>query len=77
LLKVGGLAVIQKGSNAPDEVNFAQKAANILGGSIEAVTPVKLPGLADTRYLVTIGKTRQTPGEYPRRAGTPSKKPIV
>ena len=77
LLKVGGLAVIQKGSNAPDEVNLAQKATNILGGSIEAVTPVKLPGLADTRYLVTIVKTNQTPGEYPRRAGTPSKKPIV
>jgi len=77
LLKVGGLAVIQKGSNAPYEVNAAQKAAKILGGSIEAVTPVKLPGLADTRYLVTFGKTRQTPGEYPRRAGIPSKKPIV
>jgi 16S rRNA (guanine527-N7)-methyltransferase len=77
LLKIGGLAVIQKGSNAPDEVNAAQKAAIILGGSIEAVTPVKLPGVAETRYLVTIGKTRHTPGEYPRRAGTPSKKPII
>lgn len=77
LLKVGGLAVIQKGSNAPGEVEEAQKAAKVLGGEIEAITPVILPGIAETRYLVTVGKINPTPGEFPRRAGIPSRKPII
>ncbi len=69
--------MIQKGSNAPGEVEEAQKAAKVLGGEIEAITPVILPGIAETRYLVTIGKINPTPGEFPRRAGIPSRKPII
>jgi 16S rRNA (guanine527-N7)-methyltransferase len=77
LLKVGGFAVIQKGSNAPGEVEEAQKAVKVLGGEIESVTPVILLGIAETRYLVTVGKIKPTPGDFPRRAGIPSRKPII
>jgi 16S rRNA (guanine527-N7)-methyltransferase len=77
LLKVGGIAVIQKGCNAPAEVNDAKKALRLMGGDIEDLQEVNLPGVEEPRYLITICKIATTPAAYPRRAGIPSKKPII
>jgi 16S rRNA (guanine527-N7)-methyltransferase len=77
LLKVGGRGVIQKGSHAPSEVMEAGKAIDVLGGRILDVSQIILPGVEETRYLITVEKIKTSPREFPRRAGVPSKKPIV
>ncbi len=76
LVKVGGKVLAQKGENAPAEAQGAEKAARILGGTLERVTPVELPGVAGCRYLVVFVKTAATPAKYPRRPGVPGKEPL-
>ncbi len=76
LVKVGGKVLAQKGENAPAEAQGAEKAAGILGGTLERVTPVELPGVAGCRYLVVFDKTAATPAKYPRRPGVPGKEPL-
>jgi 16S rRNA (guanine527-N7)-methyltransferase len=76
LVRVGGHALAQKGETAPAEAQAAQGALVLLGGEVEHMVPVDLPGLADKRYLVIIKKVAPTPPAYPRRAGVPGKKPI-
>ncbi len=76
LVKVGGRALAQKGATAPAETKAAQTAASRLGGRLNELVPLTLPGLPDPRYLVVYDKTAATPKQYPRRAGVPSKAPI-
>jgi 16S rRNA (guanine527-N7)-methyltransferase len=77
LLIVGGKAVIQKGENGPIELEDSTKALIVLGGKLEAIQSVRLPGVEDARYLITIQKISKTPPQYPRRVGIPSRKPLV
>ncbi|MBN2083698.1 MAG: 16S rRNA (guanine(527)-N(7))-methyltransferase RsmG [Anaerolineales bacterium] len=76
LVKVGGFALAQKGENGPAEAHAAAGALRLLGGAVEKITPIELPGIAEARYLIVIRKTAATPPQYPRRAGMPSKKPL-
>jgi 16S rRNA (guanine527-N7)-methyltransferase len=76
LVMIGGYALAQKGENGPAEAQSAAEALHLLGGVVEQVTPVELPGIAENRYLIVIRKTAATPPQYPRRAGMPSKKPL-
>jgi 16S rRNA (guanine527-N7)-methyltransferase len=76
LVKVGGGILAQKGESGPAEVNAAEKALKLLGGRMRQLVKVELPRVADERYLVVIDKIAATPGGYPRKAGTPSRKPL-
>jgi 16S rRNA (guanine527-N7)-methyltransferase len=76
-VKVGGFALAQKGESGPAEAHAAEGALRLLGGAIEKVTPVELPGVPETRYLVVIAKTASTPPQYPRRPGLPAKHPLT
>lgn len=76
LVQIGGHALAQKGGNGPSEAHTASKALRLLGGTVERVVPVELPGIAEVRYLIVLRKIAATPPEYPRRAGMPSKKPL-
>lgn len=76
LVKVGGRVILQKGQHPADEVKQATNALGILGGRINRVLPVTVPGLAAERHLVVIQKNKPTPPQYPRRPGLPAKKPI-
>ncbi|MEG6584432.1 16S rRNA (guanine(527)-N(7))-methyltransferase RsmG [Dendrosporobacter sp. 1207_IL3150] len=75
-VKVGGYFVALKGAQYQSEVSEAQRALEVLGGEIFKIQPVKLPGLDDVRAVVYIKKTKKTPKVYPRRPGTPEKKPL-
>lgn len=77
LVRTGGVALAQKGEDAPAEAHAAERAIQVLGGKLRKLTPVELPGVADDRFLVVIDKVHQTPPGYPRRVGLPAKKPIV
>jgi 16S rRNA (guanine527-N7)-methyltransferase len=76
LARVGGHALAQKGEGAPAEAQASEGALRKLGGELEKIVPIDLPGLAGQRYLVILKKVGPTPPAYPRRAGVPSKKPL-
>lgn len=75
-VKIGGLALAQKSKEAEKETQRAAAAIAALGGRLRAVTPVVVPELNESRYLVIIEKIVGTPEKYPRRTGMPAKKPL-
>ena len=75
-VKIGGHLLALKGRAYEEELEAAAHALKVLGGAIEAVRPVTLPGLEDRRAVLVIEKTAPTPKAYPRKAGTPAKKPL-
>ena len=76
LIKVGGCAILQKGETGPAEAQLAENAIHLLGGRMEQVVKVELPGVQETRYLLVVRKVAATPDRYPRRPGIPAKRPI-
>lgn len=76
LVRVGGWAIAQKGQTPAEEIRAAANALGILGGKAQPPQPVVVPGLAGERHLLVLKKVKPTPPQYPRRAGTPAKKPI-
>jgi 16S rRNA (guanine527-N7)-methyltransferase len=76
LIKVGGIVIAQKGPDPATEIEAATPALTILGGQLEQVMAVTLPGLDAPRHLVVINKVKPTPQKYPRRPGMPTKRPI-
>ena len=76
LVRVGGYALAMKGEKGPAETQSAEHAINVLGGRIQQLIPITLPGVEDERYLVVIEKIAATPERYPRRVGVPAKRPI-
>ena len=76
-VKKGGHFIALKGMQYNDEADEATKAIKVMGGSKTEIRPVKLPELDDKRAVITITKTMPTPKAYPRKAGTPTKNPIV
>ena len=76
-VKKGGHFIALKGMQYHDEAEEAAKAIKVMGGSRTEIRPVKLPEIDDKRAVITITKTMPTPKAYPRKAGTPTKNPIV
>ena len=76
LCKVGGRCIAMKGESAAAEVGLAENALRMLGGRFVQLTPIELPHVAETHYLVVFEKVAATPPHYPRRPGIPSKKPL-
>jgi 16S rRNA (guanine527-N7)-methyltransferase len=77
LVRVGGRVLAQKGENAPAEAHQAARALELLGGRLRQLHAVELPGVAELRYIIEVEKTAATPKAYPRRAGLPSKRPLL
>lgn len=75
-VKKGGLFLAFKGSKYKEEIMDADKALKILGGKINTVKEIKLPGLDDGRAIIFVNKIQKTPAVYPRKAGTPVRKPL-
>ncbi len=76
LARVGGHMLAMKGDTAPAEVQRAERALRLLGGTLRELIPVTLPGVAEQRYLVVVDKVAATPPQYPRRVGIPRKRPL-
>ncbi|MCY9807352.1 16S rRNA (guanine(527)-N(7))-methyltransferase RsmG [Lentilactobacillus senioris] len=76
LVKVGGHLVALKATKTQSELEDAQKALKVLGGTIEADYDLKLPITDDERHIVVIEKNKKTPKKFPRKPGTPNKEPI-
>ena len=76
LVRMGGTMLAQKGESGPAEAQSAEKVMKLLGGKLQQVIQVNLPGVADDRYLVIVNKSHATPPKYPRKPGMPMKQPL-
>ncbi|MFU8826601.1 MAG: 16S rRNA (guanine(527)-N(7))-methyltransferase RsmG [Brevefilum sp.] len=76
LVRWHGKVMAMKGETAPVETQDASRAIQILGGKLEKLVHIELPGVVEERFIVVVEKIAQTPGEYPRRTGLPAKHPI-
>jgi len=72
----GGSFIAQKKGTVDEEIDRADKAIQLLGGSLREVKRIDLEEFADERYLVVIDKVSPTPAQYPRRPGIPAKRPL-
>lgn len=76
VLKVNGIFLAPKGSQYEGELAESKKALLLLGGAVESIEQFNLGEGAEHRTLIRIRKTKETPSQYPRQAGTPTKSPI-
>lgn len=72
----GGYFISYKSGKVQEEIDQSEKAVRILGGELQNTVFFSLPGSDIQRSLVVIKKIKQTPGRYPRKAGTPLKEPL-
>ncbi len=75
-VKKGGFFLAMKGPACDCELDEAKPAIKKLGGKICEVKKIELPSKA-LRSIVIIEKIKETPKEYPRKAGKPAKEPIL
>ena len=75
-VKVGGCALALKSGEVDAEVERAGAAIATLGGRLQRIAPVSVPGIDEPRTIVVVDKVAPTPDKYPRRAGMPEKRPI-
>jgi 16S rRNA (guanine527-N7)-methyltransferase len=76
LVRPGGHFLSMKGPGAEEELAQAARAIDLMGGRLEERENFRLPFFEEERNLILIHKVRATPGQYPRREGMPSKRPI-
>ena len=74
-VRLGGYFAALKGSNLSEELQDATKAVKILGGIDMECVKIKLPN-DNERNLIYIKKASKTADKYPRKAGTPERKPL-
>ncbi len=76
-VKVGGSFIPYKSGKIDEELETGKKAISVLGGEIQSVVRFGLIGAEGDRTLVVIKKIEKTAKKYPRKAGMPSKEPIM
>ena len=75
-VRKGGWFVSYKGKNYSEETQEAAGALKKLGGRLDAVEEKTMNEYGLSHVLLYIFKYKSTPDAYPRRAGTPQKKPL-
>ncbi|RKD68091.1 16S rRNA (guanine527-N7)-methyltransferase [Sinobaca qinghaiensis] len=75
--KIGGTFIAMKGSTGLEEKEEAEKACSLLGGVWKEEYSFTLPVEKSQRCILQVIKEKKTPKTYPRKAGTPSKEPIM
>ena len=76
-VREGGMTIAWKGPGVTEELTAGRRAAFLLGGKIRGVVDAPVPGRDDWAHVLLItDKTGKTPSVYPRKAGTPGKKPL-
>ena len=75
-VRVGGYLATPKGSAAAREVREAANALRVCGGAIVQMSKLDVPPPGPAPTLVLVRKVAETPEQYPRRPGVPSKRPL-
>ena len=76
-VKLEGNFISYKSEKLVDELESAKKAIFVLGGKFSKQVDFTIDNGNIYRNLVVINKSQKTPKQYPRKAGTASKSPIV
>lgn len=76
-VKKDGYFISYKSEKIIEESKAAEHAIEILGGKIAGQVEFQLPNSDIYRNLFMIQKVKSTPAKYPRKAGLPSKEPLV
>jgi len=76
-VKIGGSFTAYKSEKAEEEIQNSGKVISLLGAEISSTQSFSLSGGDHSRTIIRIDKLESTPDKYPRRAGVPSKKPIL
>ena len=76
LVKINGSMISFKMDNCDEELNDGQNAITTLGGMFHVKHTYSIIDNEPDRCLLEIIKTKITPKQYPRKAGTPSNKPL-
>ena len=76
-VRVQGKFLCMKGSNTETEVKEAQNAIWQLGGRIKEIKEFTIGKEQLSRSVIVIEEIKETPMIYPRKAGKPSKEPII
>lgn len=76
-VKTGGYFIPYKSEKTSEEISAAHNAIAILGGKLDKVEEYYLPNTDMLRTLVFISKKKSSPKKYPRKAGTPTREPIL
>lgn len=83
-VKVGGKFISYKSDKVNmesegnrTEIEEAEHAISVLGGKLAEQREFTLPSSDIYRNLIVVEKNRPTPKQYPRKAGTAAKKPIM
>ena len=72
----GGYFLSYKGPDCEEELKNAGKAIRTLGGRVAKVSNICSADTEFNHNIIFIEKIKNTPAQYPRKAGTPSKNPI-
>ena len=75
-VRVGGRMLALKGPSLDGELAEAESALALLGGQVERVLPIDIPGRDWDHRAAWIVKAAPTPVKFPRRAGLPEKRPL-
>ena len=76
-VKLNGSFISYKSEKLSEELDDAKKAISILGGKFNNQIDFTIDNGNIYRNLVIINKVKNTPKQYPRKAGTASKNPII
>lgn len=77
LVRVNGTFIAMKSEKATEELDNATYSVQVLGGKVTDQKSFELPNDEGIRNFIFIDKVKDTPNKYPRKPGTPSKKPLV
>ena len=75
-VNIGGKFIGYKSATSDDEIKQSETAIRILGGKIISNEKLLLPCSGMERTFVCVDKVKTTDPNYPRKAGTPKKKPL-
>lgn len=75
-VKIGGKFLSYKLDDCDIELNKAEKAIRTLGGLFHVKHSYELIPSEPKRSILEFTKEKNTPKQYPRKAGTPSKNPL-
>lgn len=76
LVAVGGDFLAMKGASVSNELESSEHAFEVLGGKLHSVESFLLPGEKSQRHVIRVQKSKHTPITYPRKPGTPNKRPL-
>ncbi len=75
-VKKGGWFIAYKGTDADLEAEDSKNSISLLGGSLYGICDANMNKYGVFHRMVYINKIKDTPKEYPRRAGIPVKRPL-